>query len=378
MKIAIIHDWLNSKIGGAESVFFELSRLYPEADLFALVCDYHKFGKYLSGRPVRTSKLQNYPSFLKRHPEFLLPFIKGAVTKLDLSDYDLIISSSTAWVKNIKVKKTARHLCYCHSPARMLWDSWPAYLDNKKVGPIKLGGISKYLIGQLVGSLRIWDYYASAGVSQFVANSQFVSNRIKKFYGRDSQVIYPPVQTELFDTQYKTIKQDYYLVLSVLSVYKNIDLAIEAFKSNGKRLLIAGDGPDSTRLRGLAQGHDNIAFLGRISDSKKVKLLLAAKGFIFPGVEDFGITPVEAMAAGTPVIALARGGVCETVLNGKTGILFNSPTAKSLNQAIQKAEGISFDKSKLIAQAKKFDRQIFAREIKNQVISLRGNNVKAN
>lgn len=378
MKVAIIHDWLNTKIGGAEAVFFELARLYPEADLYALICDYPKFGSYLSGRPVQTSRLQNYPDFLKKRPQFLLPFIRRAVGKINLDSYDLVISSSTAWVKNVRIGETTKHLCYCHSPARMLWDSWPGYLESQKVGPFRIGPIGRYFISKIASPVRIWDYYGSAGVDQFVANSQFVARRIKKFYQRDSVVIYPPVNTELLDSQYKQTKQTYYLVLSVLSRYKNIDLAINAFKESGKKLIIAGDGPDTERLRELTKGHHNISLVGRVSDLKKNKLLQEARGFIFPGIEDFGIAPVEAMAAGTPVVALAEGGVCETVINEKTGVFFDLATVESLNDAIKKAEGITFKSNQLAIQAKKFDRHIFAQEIKKQADKLLKSNVKAN
>ncbi len=378
MRVAIVHDWLNTKIGGAESVFFELARLYPEADLYALVCDYSKFGSFLSGRPIKTSKLQKFPNFMKFSPQLFLPFIKDAVKDMNFSSYDLVISSSTAWVKNISLDKKTKHLCYCHSPARMLWDSWPAYLNDIKIKSFKLGPISRYFIYKIASSLRVWDYYGSEGVDQFVANSKFVAGRINKFYNRESVVIYPPVKTELFSSQYKHTKQSYYLILSVLSRYKNIDLAIKAFIASGKKLIIAGDGPDAARLQNLAAGQSNITFLGRINDFKRGILLEQARGFIFPGIEDFGITPVEAMSAGTPVIALSQGGVCETVIDRKTGVLFKEQTVESLNRAIAQAEKTSFDNKLLVAQAKKFDRKIFTSKIKSQVDKLMEADVKAN
>lgn len=367
MKIAIIHDWLNVKIGGAEAVFFELARLYPEADLYALICDYQKFGIFLSGRPVYTSRLQNYPTFLKTQPKLLLPFIKKAITKIDLSGYDVVISSSSAWVKNVKIGKNTKHLCYCHSPARMLWDSWPHYLEGQTIGRFKLGSVSKFFITKLVSRLRLWDYQASSNVDEFVANSKYIARRIKKYYRRTSTVIYPPVKTSLFNDQYKTTKQDFYLILSVLSDYKNIDLAIEAFKLNHKTLVIAGDGPARSRLRVLAGGAANISFIGRVSESRKAELLRQARALIFPGLEDFGITPVEAMAAGTPVIAFRGGGVCETVVDKKTGLFFDQLEAVSLNSTLEQAETISFDHQALLKQAKKFDQDVFAHNIQKQV-----------
>ena len=377
MKVAIIHDWLNTKIGGAEAVFFELAQIYPEADLYALICDYQKFGNFLGGRRVRTSSLQNLPDFLKRQPKLLLPFIERAVNKIDLSSYDLVISSSTAWVKNVNVGKNTKHVCYCHSPARMLWDSWPKYLDTQSVGRFKLGPIGKYFVSKLVSDLRLWDYHASKNVDLFIGNSKYIAGRIKKYYRRNAVVVYPPVATELFDGQYKTIKQDFYLILSVLSQYKNIELAIEAFACNKKPLVIAGSGPDELRLRELAKNAPNISFVGRVSQSRKVELLRQSKGFIFPGVEDFGITPVEAMAAGTPVIALNEGGVRETVIDMKTGVFFDDATPEALNEAIEKAEGIAFDKRVFVKQAKKFDQKIFAKAMKKYSEQIVSRDVKA-
>lgn len=213
----------------------------------------------------------------------------------------------------------------------------------------------------------MWDQEGSAGVTEFIANSEFIAKRIKKFYGRQSKIIYPPVKTKLFSQQYKTTKQDFYLILSVLSTYKNITLAIKAFVKNGKTLVIAGDGPQADELRQLVSSSPNIKLVGRVSEAEKIRLLQQAKALIFPGVEDFGITPVEAMAASTPVVALSAGGVRETVIDKKTGIFFSQSKVSDLNHAIEQVEKTTFDSTALINQAQKFDEKIFESSIKAEV-----------
>ena len=232
MKIAIVHDWLNQKVGGAESVLFELADMYPKADIFTLVYNDKKFRQHLSGRKIYKSRLQRFPWFMKKHPKLLLPFIKKAVEKWNFSDYDLVITSSSAWVKNITVPENTRHLCYCHTPARMLWDSWPGYIDQMKLPFV----LRLYLI-RLASRLRLWDYYQSQRNTEFIANDNYVAERIKKFYRKPSQVIYPPVKTKELIPEGNVNKKDYYVIVSVLSNYKNIQLAIKAFIKNGKNRL---------------------------------------------------------------------------------------------------------------------------------------------
>ena len=362
MKIAIVHDWLNQKVGGAESVLFELAKMYPEADIFTLVYD-KKFNALLGDRKVFSSRLQLFPSFIKKRPKLLLPFIKSAVIKWDFSDYDLVISSSSAWVKNIDVPKGTRHICYCHTPARMIWDSWPGYIKEMRLGPF----LRFYLV-RLVSKLRLWDYYQSQSGVELIANSQYIARRIKKFYHKDARVIYPPVETKLLSSSGEK-KQDYYLVLSVLSKYKNIDLAIEAFKLNRKQLVIAGDGPELHNLRQQAKGYENIKFLGRVDDQAKKKLLAKARGFVFCSIEDFGITIVEAIASGTAVVALKGGGAMEIIKEGKTGIFFRESSIKSLNEAIEKFE-VKFKKNTKIDNKyvfSKFDTEVFYKKMRGVV-----------
>ena len=362
MKIAIVHDWLNQKVGGAESVLFELAKMYPNADIYTLVYN-KKFDKYLHGRVIYKSRLQKFPGFVKKRPKLLLPFIKSAVQKWDFSDYDLVITSSSAWVKNINVPKGTRHVCYCHTPARMLWDSWPGYIKDMHLGPL----LRFYLV-KLASKLRLWDYYQAQGNIEMIANSQYIANRIKKFYHKVAKIIYPPVETEFLANSQQT-KQDFYLIVSVLSKYKNIELAINAFKVNGKKLVIAGDGPELNNLRNISRGYKNIEFKGRVDDQMKKDLLSSAKGFVFCSIEDFGITIVESIAAGTPVIALRGGGASEIVKEEETGLFFDEPSTKSLNMAVDKFEK-DFKATKKIDNKyvfSKFDKKVFVKKLREVV-----------
>lgn len=365
MKVAVVHDWLNQKVGGAEFVLFEIMKQYPEADLFALTYNRKAFRLYLGMREVHTSFLQHMPRFLKQRPQYLLPFVRRAVTSFDFAGYDLVISNSTAWAKNVRVPKGVKHLSYCHSPARMIWDSWPGYLDAKGVKHSVLGSIKRFFITKMASRIRLWDYYATSGIDLIVGNSRYITRRIKKFYGVEAPVLYPPVDASARD--HLPSEEHYYLVLSVLSRYKNIDLAVEAFKSNGKNLVIAGDGPDRNRLVALAEGAENIIFEGRVNDQRRDELMAGAEAFIFPSIEDFGITPVEAMSFGTPVIALKGGGLMETVEDSVSGVIFDRPTASELGAAVSRAENVSWQRERIQQVAKNFTKEKFAKNLSNYV-----------
>lgn len=360
MKIALVHDWLHQKAGGGEAVLFEMAELFPQADIFTLIYNKRLFGQHLRGRKIKTSFLQKFPKRIKTHPEYLLPFIKKAVESFDFSDYDIILTSSSAWVKNIKKPEGAVHICYCHSPARMLWDSWPGYLYQKNKT-----AMTKFLAIRTCSKLRLWDFYKSQDIDVLLANSRYVAGRIAKFYRLKSTVVYPPVVVgEALKNQ---PKGDYYIVLSVLSRYKKIDLAIRSFIANSRKLIIVGDGPDRARLKEIAKDAPNIQFYGRVSDNEKWRLLAGARALIFPSIEDFGITPVEAMASATPVIARRGGGLNETVIDKKTGVFFEGDSEAQLTQAVQKVEKLRFSTSELIGQAKKYDRTDFIFKLKEVV-----------
>lgn len=364
MRIAIVHDWLNQKIGGAENVLLELAKLYPKADIYTLIYNFKKFDRYLKNRNVIVSRLQAYPTLMHKKPEMLLPFIKRAVEDWDFSSYDLVISSSTAWVKNINVPKNVRHISYCHSPARMLWDSWPKYLEQHKLGPLR-----RYYVTKLVSKLRLWDYYQSQQNIEFVANSQYVGRRIAKFYKQPSKVIYPPVAVNSLKPKVSVKKKDYYLIVSVIAPYKNIELAVRAFMQSGKRLIIAGEGSDLKRLKSLAHNASNIQFTGRVDEIKKRELLQYARGFIFCSIEDFGITMVESIAAGTPVIALKGGGAKEIVRENITGMFFDEPNEFSLNSTIDRFEKTFSLNHKILNDYVfvKFSNDSFAKAITHEV-----------
>ena len=362
MKVALVHDWLDSRIGGAEEVFLTIAKLYPEADVFTLLYNKKVYGARLTGRRIHVSYLRFFPKFFRKKLALLLPFIKSAVRSHDLSGYDLVISDSSAWSKNIRVPEGTMHICYCHSPARMIWDSWPGYLDQFSIARNKL--IRFYLIW-LVSKLRLWDFYASEGVDHFIANSHYIAARIKKFYGREAKVIYPPVQ------QPKSVSDQsqsaYWLVLSTLARYKNIDVAIKAFIRSGRRLVVAGDGAARSELEQLAQGHDNVEIIGRVDDAQKWQLLSGAQALLFANIEDFGITPVEANMAGRPVVALRGGGVRESMVEAKTAIFFDELAVEAINQAVSAADKTKWDKTVLRKNAARFAEEKFTKELQRYI-----------
>ena len=352
MKIALVHDWLNQKAGGAESVLAHLADIFPEAPIYTLIYNPDIFD-YPDER-IHTSFLQRAPSFLKERSRYLLPLVPHAIESWDFSEYDIVLSSSCAFTKNILTDENTLHVSYCHSPMRFAWDYWPKYLDEQKVGPIR-----RMAIRRMVHRLRIWDYAGASRVDRFIANSKTTQKRIDKFYGRKSQIIYPPADLSFADEE----KSDYYVTLGMLTPYKKIDIAIEAFNVSGKKLKIIGDGPDRKRLEELAE--NNIEFAGFVSESERTKLLSKARGLIFPNVEDFGIAPIDAMAAGCPVIAYNSGGATETVVDGTTGVLFDEQTPQMLNEAVLRSESITYKTQDLHQQSEKFSSQHFRNAITN-------------
>lgn len=359
-KILIVHDWLNVKDGGAEAVLYELLAMFPDADLATLVYEPSIFASKIGSRQVRASWLQHAPRWLKQRPHLLLPFIRRAVQSISTQGYDLVIASSSAYVKNIPLQKDQECLIYCYSPGRMLWDSWPAAMNKRTNSPV-----ARFFITRWVSQLRLWDYYESQSPRRhFVAISQTIADRITKFYHRRSRVIYPPVDqppTPVVE------RGDYYVIVSVLAEYKQIDLAIAACRDLKRKLIIVGDGPDRERLEGLAAGDDRIVFAGRVSDGTKHKLLAAARGFIFCSIEDFGIAPVEAMACGTPVVARSGGGLSETVVADRTGVFFDEPTAESLAKAIKRLEGKTWSAAAIRRQAAQFAPEKFRQDFRRAV-----------
>lgn len=354
MRVALVHDWFNQRIGGAEQVTRKLSQMFPEAPIYTLIYNHQKFGNFVSSSRLRTSFLQKLPEGVKKQARYLLPLIPRAVGSLDLTGYNIIISNSSAFVKNIKRPSGAVHICYCNSPLRAVWDYADEYLAEQEVGNIQQSA-ARYISNRI----RRWDYNGSKNVDYFIANSHNVAARIAQYYHRKSEVIYPPVSLEGLRPSLN--KDDYYLILSGLTQYKKIDLAIEACKIGGRKLVIVGDGKDRKRLELIS--NQLIEFKGHVTEQVKQSLLRRAKALIFPSEEDFGITPIEAMASGTPVIAYGKGGVTETVINKRTGLFFSKQTPEGLSEAIDEFETMKFKTASLTAQAAKFDSSVFEQKL---------------
>jgi len=359
MKIAIIHYWWLTNRGG-EAVVSAISELYPEADLFLHVCDVDLVRKALGS----TFKGQIYTTFIsklpgvKKHYQKYLPLMPLALEQLDLTAYDLIISSEAGPAKGVITRPDALHICYCHSPMRYVWDMYYIYL-------IGAGRLIKMMFPLIAHWLRVWDRVSADRVDVFVANSNFVASRIKKFYRRASNVVFPPVNTLAFD--HERSRDNFYLCLGQLVPYKRVDLVVDVFNQLGLPLVIIGEGEQYEILKKSSKS--NITFLGRQTFDVVKDHLETCKALVFPGMEDFGIVPVEAMAAGAPVIAFAKGGALDTVLHEKTGLLFDEQTTESLSQAILKLESnaYQFDSSTLKAHALKFEKSIFKEKFKKVV-----------
>jgi glycosyltransferase involved in cell wall biosynthesis len=319
VRAAIVHYWLLNRRGG-EKVLEALCRILPDADIFTLFCDPASLSPELAGRHIVTSFLNP----LRRSYRSLLPLMPLALESFDLRGYDLIVSSESGPAKGVIAPSTTRHICYCHTPMRYLWDLYPAYRAEWTRSRWKRAAMAP-----VANYLRLWDFASAARVDHFVANSRNVQSRIWKTYRRESEVIYPPVDVDAF---YTKPSEDYFLIVSELVPYKRIDYAVRAFSSSGRRLRIVGDGPEYRRLARLAAS--NVEFCGRVPDPDLRELYARCRAFLLPGEEDFGIATVEALASGKPVLALARGGALETV-PPFGGVLYTEPNESSLLEAVQ-------------------------------------------
>jgi glycosyltransferase involved in cell wall biosynthesis len=356
MRAAIVHYWLLNRRGG-EKVLDALCRLLPKADIFTLFCDREVLSPTLRGRRITTSFLDPYKLWYRS----LLPLMPLALESFDLRGYDLVVSSESGPAKGVITSATTRHVCYCHTPMRYLWDLYPAYRNEWTRSRMK-----RALMAPLANYLRLWDFASAARVDEFVANSRNVQQRIWKTYRRESEVIYPPVDVESF---YTNPAEDYFLIVSELVAYKRIDSAIAWFARTGRRLRIAGMGPEYGSLRGLASGHSNIEFLGRVADYELRELYARCRAFLLPGEEDFGMTPVEALASGKPVIALGRGGALETVPSFG-GVFYDDPA--EIGDAIARFEAMEagIRPADLQAWAQRFSEAEFVRKM-STVLELR-------
>jgi glycosyltransferase involved in cell wall biosynthesis len=349
VRVALVHDWLTGMRGG-EKVLLSLARIFPDATLFTLLHVKGSVAPELEAREIRTSFVQRLPG-VERHYRTYLPLFPAAVASLDLSGYDLVISSSHCVAKGARRAAKAVHVCYCFTPMRYVWDRYDDYF-----GPGKLGAPARWIVPHVAEALRAWDVATASRVDHFVADSRYVAGRIRRYYGRESDVILPPVDTELF-TPGNGAAGTYDLIVSALAPYKRIELALDAYRGTGRPLKIVGTGPEYERLR--AQAPAEVSFLGWVGDAALRDLYRGCRAVVMPGVEDFGIVPLEAMACGRPAVVFAEGGGAETVIPGETGAVFHEPTAASLKAAIDSLQGISFNTVALRARAEAHSRQAF-------------------
>jgi glycosyltransferase involved in cell wall biosynthesis len=365
MKVAIVHEWLDS-YAGSERVVEQLLAIWPEADLFA-VCDFlpPEERGFLGGRAVRTTFVQRLP-FARKHFRLCLPLMPLAIEQLDLSGYDLVLSSSHAVAKGVLTGPGQLHVSYIHSPMRYAWDLQHQYLRQSGAGR----GIKGALTRMMLHRLRIWDRSSAAGVDVLVANSSYIAERIRKVWRRESLVVHPPVDIGAFeppsDGKAPPPREDHYVVASRMVPYKRVDLVVEAFRAMpGRRLLVLGDGPEMKRVAEAAAGVPNIALRGRVSHPELVAAIRTARAFVFAAEEDFGIAMVEAQACGTPVIAYGRGGARD-ILRGPshavpTGLFFAEQSVPSIVAAVERFEALSpaISAADCRANARRFSRERF-------------------
>jgi len=360
-KVAIVHDWLIG--GGAELVVYELHRMFPTAPIYTAVCnDYWK--EKLSGTQVITSYMQHWP--LKKLRKFLPVLRQHWFQNLDFTDYDLVISSSGAEAKGIRTHGKTKHINYCHAPTHYYWNRYDAYMHDPGFGPFNF--LARFGLRLLIKPMRKWDYKAAQRPDIIVANSTFTAEQIKKYYGRDAAVVFPPVDVERFKPVVKPKAQKTGFVITGRQVpYKRFDLAVKACSKLSVPLTVIGNGPMHTRLRQVAG--PTVTFTGRVSDKELLKIVSAAKGFIFPGLDDFGIVSIEALAAGTPVIAYKGGGALDYIEPGKNGIFFGEQSVKSLVQALKDFQTMEFNHSMVAHTAHKFSKQVFTAHMKRIINS---------
>lgn len=373
LKIALVHDFLTQS-GGAERVLEIMCEMFPDAPIYSLLYDKEKMRGKFQNKFIYTSFLQKFPKSLRRRVKYLLPFLPTAPETFDLRDFDLIISSSGAWSKGIVTRLNTIHISYLHSPMRFLWDANEEYLIQQKKAPS-----INFFARMISNYIRVWDKMAADRPDYLIANSKYTQERIKKYYRRESTIIYPPVNVERgshsvdrTDTRYEIRDTRYFLVVSRLSPYKNIDKIVEAFNKLELPLIVIGEGQQGKYLRKIAG--KNVKILGWQSEEKVQEYYANARAFVFAGVDDFGIAPVEAMANGVPVLAFRKGGALETVLEGKTGEFFDTAAPEAITDGVKRLieNEKNYDREFIRARAGEFSKERFKIELMsfiNSVIS---------
>ena len=349
LKVALVHDWLVGR-GGGERVLYDIHTLFPDAPIYTLVYDQDKAPEWCKECDIRTTYIQKWPG-AKSHHKLLLSFMPKAWEALDLTEYDLVISCCASCCKGVITRPDALHVCYSFSPTRYVWDLYYDYLENTNA-------IKRFFMKRMIHKVRLWDFQAAQRVDHFAADSNFVGSRIKKYYRRDFTTIYPG--TRINEYPITEMPDDYYLVVARFVRYKRVDLAIEACNQLKKKLVVIGSGgEEEERLKKLAG--DTVEFLGRVSDEEMERYYSRAKAFLFPGIEDYGITPVEAMSAGVPVLAFGKGGALETVQDGKTGLYFHDQTVNGLVHCIEEFErnGVAYSRQQIHDYSLNFSDEIF-------------------
>ena len=371
MKIALVHDFLTN-FGGAERVLKDLSNIFPDAPIFCLLYDPRALPQFKDKKIIESS-LSKYPNFIKKRDVLLRPKSPEAIEEFNLSKFDIVISNTNSFAKGVITPPSTLHISYIHSPTRYLWDYKDEYLREHNVSELK-----RYFLEKLFLKMRLWDYEAGQRPDYIIANSKNISRRVKKYYRRKSTVIYPGTDLSLFchsaldaesinkiDSRFRG-NDNYYLIVSRLSKYKKVDLAIRACNKLKKKLVIIGEGSDRKYLESISG--PTIEFRGFLPDKEVRNYYKNARAFIFPAEEDFGLTPIEAMASGTPVIAYKKGGLLETVKEGISGIFFKNQTCKGLTFAIKKFEKMDFNPVIIKNSIEKFGLDNFKKEFKNFVV----------
>jgi glycosyltransferase involved in cell wall biosynthesis len=362
MKVAIVHDYLN-QAGGAERVVDVLHSMYPSAPIYTTILDRQSLWPGLRDADIRTSWAQWLPG-VDRHFKAYFPLYPSAVESFDLREYDLVISSSSAYAKGAITRADACHICYCHNPMRFAWDY------ERYVGREELGRATRMVLPALIRRVRAWDLRTARRPDLYVANSTVVAERIRRHYGRDCEIVFPPVGTGRYAPGRS--EEEFFLIVSRLASYKRIDLAVKAFTRLGKLLIVIGDGPDRPALERIAG--PTVQFRGRLPDDEVADHYARCRGFVLPGEEDFGITPLEANASGKPVVAFGAGGALDTVREGVSGVLFHEQTVEALGNAIQRCEQMRWDEETLCKHAAAFSEEVFRRrfaEVVDRVLDAR-------